>query len=214
MNRKPEAAPEAPRERLYGGRSASERRAERRARLLDAGLELFGTLGFHGVTIPMLCAEAGVTARHFYDEFASREALLAEIYDTIARDVFERSRAALRRLDLPLAERIRTCNEAYFHSLTDDPRRARIYALETGATTELEQHRHATRETFVATLTRGLERAETRAGLGSLDARLLAVAVTSAANAVLLEWVLSSTPPSVDAMIDTVSELWMRVLRA
>jgi AcrR family transcriptional regulator len=40
--------------RVYGGLSAPERRADRRERLLDAGLELFGTAGFTKTTIPML----------------------------------------------------------------------------------------------------------------------------------------------------------------
>jgi AcrR family transcriptional regulator len=52
--------------RRYGGLSAGERRAGRRARLLEAGLEFYGMLGFRHTTIPQLCSSAGVTARHFY----------------------------------------------------------------------------------------------------------------------------------------------------
>ncbi len=80
-----------PQGRTYAGLSAPERRAERRERLLDAALELFGTAGFPKTTIPMLCSAAGVTARHFYDEFDSREALLRTLYDGIAEAVFEGS---------------------------------------------------------------------------------------------------------------------------
>ncbi|MGZ6827110.1 MAG: TetR/AcrR family transcriptional regulator, partial [Mycobacteriales bacterium] len=67
--------------RVYGGRSEEERRADRRARLVAAGLELFGTEGWAGATIERLCAGAGVATRSFYEEFSSREALLRAVYE-------------------------------------------------------------------------------------------------------------------------------------
>ena len=74
-------------ERRYRGRLPDERRADRRRRLLDAGLELFGTVGYHGTSIERLCAQAGVTARHFYQEFSGREALLAALFGEIVSEV-------------------------------------------------------------------------------------------------------------------------------
>src|SRR5512139_3717483 len=52
--------------RHYGGVSAQERKAARRERLLDAGLQLFGTPGGDRVTVSAVCAEAGLTERYFY----------------------------------------------------------------------------------------------------------------------------------------------------
>src|SRR5271165_6826757 len=87
--RPPKATISAPAGRVYAGLSASERRDDRKARLLEAGLEYFGTIGFGKTTIPMLCSAAGVTARNFYDDFDSREALLKALYDEIAQNVFD-----------------------------------------------------------------------------------------------------------------------------
>src|SRR3954468_8883804 len=42
--------------RVYGGRSAADRRAERRERLLAAGLELIGNDGYAATSIEKLCA--------------------------------------------------------------------------------------------------------------------------------------------------------------
>ncbi len=64
--------PAPTRERRYGGKTTTERRAERRERLLDAGLALFGTQGFATVTIEALCAEAGLNPRYFYEQFSRR----------------------------------------------------------------------------------------------------------------------------------------------
>ena len=49
--------------RTYGGRSAADRRAERRERLLEAGLALFGTDGYATSSIEKLCTHAGTTGR-------------------------------------------------------------------------------------------------------------------------------------------------------
>ena len=196
--------------RLYGGLSAPERRAERRERLLDAGLELFGTVGFLKTTIPMLCSASGVTARHFYEEFDSREALLRTLYDRIAETVLERTVEALRASERSMPDRIHDSTEAYFRFLTSDPRLAQIYTIEAvGMHAELETHRRAKREDFVKKLTKAAARVET----SSVDSRLLSAAIAGAAHDLLLEWVLAPRRPSVDKLIETITTLWVRTLR-
>ena len=194
--------------RLYAGLSASERRAERRGRLLEAGLELFGTIGFGKTTIPMLCSASGVTARHFYEEFDSREALLRTLYDGIAETAFERVTAALRARDQDVRDRIRESSAAYFRYLTSDPRLARVYTIEAvGMHAELETHRRAKREAFVAQLTRATERVAS-----PLDSRLLSAAIAGASHDLLLEWVLAPRRPSVEKLTETITTLWIRTL--
>ncbi|HTU69851.1 MAG TPA: TetR/AcrR family transcriptional regulator [Candidatus Baltobacteraceae bacterium] len=200
--------------RVYGGRSNAQRRAERRERLFVAGFELFGTAGFAKTTIPMLCAASGVTARHFYEEFASREELLRAIFDDLADRAYEIVREALRATEKPAFERVLSSNRAYYQFFTEDPRRARIYALEClGISPEFEQHRRATRERSVQQLTRATEWLEPTGVLNRLDSRLISVGLASSAIAILAEWVLAKTKPSVEKMAQTLTLLWMRTLR-
>ena len=196
--------------RVYAGLSAPERRAERRDRLLEAGLQLFGTAGFQKTTIPMLCSASGVTARHFYEEFESREALLRTLYDQIAETAFARTVDALRDTELSPGERIRESSAAYFRYLTSDPRLAQIYTIEAvGMHADLETHRRAKREAFVKKMTKAAQRVET----DSVDSRLLSAAIAGAAHDLLLEWVLAPRRPSVEKMIDTITTLWIRTLQ-
>jgi len=200
----------APEGRLYAGLSAPARRAERRERLLDAGRELFGTVGFGKTTIPMLCTASGVTARHFYEDFDSRESLLRALYDQIAEEVFARVGAALRATDKDVLERVRDSNAAYFRYLTSDPRLARIYTIEAvGMHAELETHRREKREAFVRKLTKAAQRVAS----STVDSRLLSAAIAGAAHDLLLEWVLAPERPCVEKMIDTITMLWVRALR-
>ena len=195
---------------MYAGLSAPERRADRRERLLETGLELFGTAGFRKTTIPMLCSGSGVTARHFYEEFASREELLRALYDGIADTAFERVIAALRTTESDVRERIRESNAAYFRYLTSDVRLAKIYTIEAvGMHAELELHRRVKREAFVKKLTKAVQRVEEP----GVDSRLVSAALAGAAHDLLLEWVLATRRPSVDRMIDTLTTLWIRTLQ-
>ena len=201
-------------DRPYGGLSVTERRAWRRERLLAAGFELFGSIGFPKTTIPMICNASGVTARHFYEEFPSREALLRALFDDLAERAYEIVREVLRATDQPLYQRVLASNRAYYAFFTQDPRRARIYALEClGVSPELEQHRRMVRERSVRQLTRATQWLEPTGILGELDSRLVALGLASAAVALLAEWVLAETKPSVEKMAETLSMFWMRTLR-
>jgi len=207
------ARPPPPSGRLYAGLSAPQRRADRRARLLKAGLELFGTAGYHKTTIPHLCTTAGVTARHFYDEFASREALLRTVFDDISEAMHERVVAVLREPFADVRDRIRASNLTYFRYLTDDPRLARIYVLETlGVSAGLERHRRAKREALVKTLTRAAQVLEQRGVPAPVDSRLFSAALAGGAHDLLLEWVLAERRPAVEKMVDTITTIWVRTL--
>ena len=73
--------------RLYRGLSAADRHAQRRERLLQAGLELFGTQGYAASSIRAVSAEASLNSRYFYESFSSREDLLYHLYRRIIEEL-------------------------------------------------------------------------------------------------------------------------------
>ena len=199
--------------RVYGGRSAVQRRADRRARLLNVGLDLFGTIGFQHTTIPMLCSAAGVTARHFYEDFSSREALLSALYDQISDTMQNAVLAALRAPGGTMHDRIRSGTAAYIRYLTSDLRIARVYVLESrGISEAMEQRRREWRETIIKRLTKATRRLEERGFDTELDSRLVSAALAGAAHDIVLEWILAARRPSTQKMIDTLAALWIRTL--
>src|SRR5690606_10242976 len=74
-------------ERPYRGRSAPSRRADRRKKLLEAGLDLLASRGWRGATMTAICANANLTERYFYESFRNRDELLVTVIDGIADEI-------------------------------------------------------------------------------------------------------------------------------
>jgi AcrR family transcriptional regulator len=118
--------------RVYGGVSASKRREERRQRLIDAGLELFGTRGVAAVGIVDICAEAGLIKRYFYESFTSIDQLAAAVFDQVTDRLVQQVVPAIIAGG---GTDPRPALTAYMNGALADPRVARLLAVEgrTGA---------------------------------------------------------------------------------
>jgi len=126
------ALPVAP-GRPYGGVSPDERVSERRARLVEAGIELFGTRGLRATTVRSVCAAAGLTDRYFYESFATLEALLQAVYQALMDGLRARMPAptATRgRADAAEVERRFTVGYELWFEAVREPRFARIVLAE------------------------------------------------------------------------------------
>ncbi|MBC7173041.1 MAG: TetR/AcrR family transcriptional regulator, partial [Polyangiaceae bacterium] len=116
--------------RTYGGVGSEERRAERRRRLVEAGIRAFGREGFAATTTRSLCAEAGLTQRYFYEAFDGLESLFLEVCRTLATQLKEAILAALADVPREPEPMIRAALEAYFRSLEENPDGARVGLIE------------------------------------------------------------------------------------
>jgi AcrR family transcriptional regulator len=118
------------RNRVYGGVKANLREEERRKKLIDAGLEAFGTRGYAKTNIKMICGIAGLTERYFYESFRHKEDLLCAVYLKLIDEGQRDSMAALEDSDgLPLETASRALR-MFYQRLQQDPRRAQIQLFE------------------------------------------------------------------------------------
>jgi AcrR family transcriptional regulator len=72
---------------IWGGRTAAERHAERRERLIEAATEIWVESGWAAVTMRGVCARTSLNDRYFYEHFADRDELLATVWDGIKDDL-------------------------------------------------------------------------------------------------------------------------------
>lgn len=77
----------------------TKRRAETRARLVEAAFRVFAEKGYGHVTIEDVCEAAGYTRGAFYSQFESLEELFFLLYDQWAGRTAEQVRAAMEGAD-------------------------------------------------------------------------------------------------------------------
>ena len=200
--------------RTYRGITAAQRQAERRERFMDAGLELFGTLGYARTSVRAVSAAASLNSRYFYESFRSREDLLYCVYQRITADIFTRAREATAREDT-IEDQARAGLRAAWMVVTGDRRKAKIVAVEVvGVSERLERRRHETRQ-VLAQLT--ADNALALAGTGVrlrlspvLTARFLMGGVVE----VLLEWINGDLDVAADDVVEHFTALFTAAARA
>lgn len=121
--------------RIYQGLSAEGRRAERRQKLLDAAVAVYGTQGYHTATVSAVCEAAGLTKRYFYEEFDSQESLLCATYAGIMAEVRDNLQAVWD-LEKPFSQRLLETATAFFGFMQQQPAKARIMLLESEGVSE------------------------------------------------------------------------------
>jgi AcrR family transcriptional regulator len=120
--------------------SAKDRRALRRARLIDAALDVIAVEGMANLTMTAVRERAGLTERYFYESFRDRDELLEAVLDQYLLAMDEAMFSALEAAPPDLYERCRAAAGAMITALTDDPRKARLY-VETGGSQKLKHRR-------------------------------------------------------------------------
>ena len=127
--------------REYGGISATDRRAERRRKLLTAGRRTWGESGVTEVTVRGVCNEAGLTSRYFYEQFPNREALLFAISDDVRDQLLEALVIAGIGDPGTLGDKLQSALTAFLDIIAADPHVHRIATGDVSSVPGLPQHR-------------------------------------------------------------------------
>jgi AcrR family transcriptional regulator len=117
-------ASEIPEKRRYGGASFADRQADRRERLIAAAIEVFGRWGREGATVAAICAEAGLTARYFYESFPNRDALFVEAYRAVQAELLTEMAKASG------SDPVRAALTQFYAGLAAHPGLAKVFLLD------------------------------------------------------------------------------------
>lgn len=137
--------------RLWQGQTPDAREADRRHRLVEAGLELVGTQGVAALTMRAACREAAVGPRYFYELFATREDLLAAVYDESVERIREPilSAVTVEAASHGMDAAILAAFETAVTLVEDDPRLGRVLFRESAADDTLRRRSQAAMPEFV-----------------------------------------------------------------
>ncbi|OZF51460.1 TetR/AcrR family transcriptional regulator [Rhodococcus sp. 14-1411-2a] len=127
--------------RAYGGESAADRDDRRRRQLLDAGLRVFGSVGYRAATVRGLCREAKIADRDFYRHFDKTEDLLLAVYSECIARLTDSVSDAIVQVDRDgdLRDVAKQLLDPFFQVI-EDPHLARVVWMEVlGVSPRVEQ---------------------------------------------------------------------------
>jgi len=111
----------------YAGRTAAERQAERRRRLLDTAFDAIAEGGVASLRVRALCARAGLNDRYFYESFTDCDQLLETLVDEYTSDGYLALTTALAAAPSDLPGAVRACVVAAIDYVATNPRRGRLF---------------------------------------------------------------------------------------
>lgn len=111
--------------RRYSGQSFADRQSDRRARLVRAALQVAGRFGLEGTSVAAICAEAGLTARYFYESFPNRDAIFVEAYRLAQEELLKEVGTAKDR-----ADPVRSALKGFYTALYTHPGLARVFLVD------------------------------------------------------------------------------------
>lgn len=192
----------------WAGVPLTDRRAERRALLIDAAYRLFGDGGEAALSVRSVSRECGLNTRYFYESFADTDQLLGAVYDRVSAELAEAVEHAMARAEDSLRARTRAGMAAVLHFSSVDPRRGRVLFTDARSNPVLIARRAATQDLLrEAVLTEGWR---LQPGSDPVAALVGAAMYTGAMAELAQQWLTGSLGDDLDAVVDYALRLVLR----
>ena len=202
-------------ERQFKGMSLTERKRVRREKLIEAGIEAYGTHGFFSVTVKDICNEAKLTERYFYESFKKSENLFQTIFlqlidkmqHTLMQSIMQGTPDPLKMIDSGLT--------GFFKMLHDDPRMARIIYIDAMLVQEL--HNHATIQETMGQFDRMIHAfvmlmmPKTR--LSEKEISLISTGLNGYVTQVAVRWVMSGFKLPIEDVVQACRTVFLALLK-
>lgn len=184
----------------WAGVPLTDRRAERRALLVDAAFRLFGDGGEAAVSVRSVCRECGLNTRYFYESFSDTDDLLGAVYDEVSAALAVDVAAATAGAGDSLRARTRAGIAAVLGFSSADPRRGRVLFTDARANPVLAARRTATQDLLrEAVLSEG---GRLHPGSDPVAAQIGAAMYTGAMAELAQQWLSGNLGDDLDVVVD------------
>ncbi|MBB2989808.1 AcrR family transcriptional regulator [Mycolicibacterium iranicum] len=192
----------------WAGVPLTDRRAERRALLVDAAFRLFGDGGEAALSVRSVSRECTLNTRYFYESFTDTDDLLGAVYDQVSAELAEAVADAMARADDSVRARTRAGMAAVLHFSSADPRRGRVLFTDARSNPVLTRRRAATQDLLrEAVLTEG---GRLQPDSDPVAAAVGAAMYTGAMAELAQQWLAGNLGDDLDAVVDHALGLVLR----
>lgn len=176
--------------RRYGGVDPQERQRQRLARLIEAGLVVFGDQGYHHATVRDVCGQAQLTSRYFYESFDSMEALFRAVYMAVNRELMQATILALAQCQPEPDKLAEAALRTFLTFVRDDPRRARVALIDAPTVGEgMAAVTDQATQDFAHLITGFMQQLFPHLAAQGLDHQILASGLVGASTRIATQWV-------------------------
>lgn len=197
---------QAPARRRYGGKTAGQRRDERRYALVEAALAIWQEHGWAAVTMRGVCARANLTDRYFYESFANRDQLLTTAWDHVRDETLHLMLDTIaQHAHSPPLDQLRAALDVVVHHIQKEPSRAQILFGDHAGSAVLEQRRRQTVQQATHILI-DLARPYLRPDVDELAFNTSVLLGIGGFVEIMLAWRSGLLDADVDTLIDQLSE--------
>ena len=108
----------------------AQRKQEHRAKLLKTAVTLFGKLGYHATTVPMIVQASGSSTGSFYFYFKNKEDVFAAALDDFGKKISITINSAIADAGEEIVRQMRAAIARFVTLLAENPDEARILIVE------------------------------------------------------------------------------------
>jgi len=189
------------------GLTPDDRRAERRALLLDAAFDLLGTEGWAGTTVRGVCQQARLNPRYFYESFEDLDALLLALYDRLVAELGEVVLQAVAEAGEDPRAQMRAAVGSILEFVDDDPRRGRVLYVEALGNEALNRRRIETGHALVAMVEEAGARRHGRPRKGEQIGRVTAAIIVGGLAELVAAWLDGRLEGPRDRIVEDAADL-------
>ncbi len=128
--------------RSYGGKTAAERVAERRERLVEATIAVLAEQGEAHTTMTQVCSAAGLTERYFYESFGGLDDALVAALDSVGDEILALATTTIQGTPGPPETRVHAVMVAFVDLVERSPAKAKVAVIHSSANPRLRARRH------------------------------------------------------------------------
>ncbi|OTG64265.1 TetR/AcrR family transcriptional regulator [Acinetobacter silvestris] len=205
----------AAKERQFKGMSLSERKLARRQKLIEAGIQAYGTHGFFSVTVKDICNEAKLTERYFYESFKKSEELFQTIFLQLIESLQQNVMQAVMQAAPDPKNMIDAGLSALFSMLKNDPRMARIIYIDAMLVQELHNHAtiHETMSRFDRMIHAFVMLMMPHINLNEKEVSLIATGLNGYVTQIAIRWVMGGFRLSFDEVLHSCKIVFASLLQ-
>jgi AcrR family transcriptional regulator len=199
-------------QRTYRGQTSEERARERRARIMEAALDVFAEKGWARAGVKEICAAAGLTDRYLYESWPNTSELFLDVHQAVADRLFHGVLKEVEPLGQDVAPRkfATALVGAFVRGLQADPRVAHMLFVDPGPQDLAPERGETIRRNMLrwATLMEGVATSYLGAGLaGSGRLRFWSLSTVGAFRTTTVEWLAGGLSMSAEELVDALVTL-------